>query len=308
MKTEPHASKKFKTGMFRLIQNVSVLDVLIDRFIFQPLNDAHVADWPVHAVKVGMGLDDPGLASIEAMASLIPSCVGTDVSGWDWAVSEDLVMLGAEVLVSMLPKSNTMTKLVYASCLKACRKVWAIPGNSANDAILCVCPISGVWETGSYLTALLNSINRQLLYHLAMGLEDGNWSAKLYNSRINPELPRVMTMGDDALESWPGGVDLISPYRDLGFTVEVGTSENGSLYEFCSTLFFRDRMPYPTSWPRQVYRALANRDPEYELNLTQLRHELRHLPQLESLMLIVRSLLQDHNMVRARPDQNIANE
>jgi hypothetical protein len=115
--------------------------------------------------------------------------------------------------------------------------------------------------SGSYVTTLFNTLCRLDVSNIAGSTE-------------------AMAAGDDALEDFPPGVDIVQRYSDLGFTLRLEET-----FEFCSHNFRQTNFPvagYPcgwigelASWPKAVCKFFSKRKVTYE-HAVALQHELRH--------------------------------
>jgi hypothetical protein len=80
-------------------------------------------------------------------------------------------------------------------------------------------------------------------------------------------------MGDDCLEQPVSGA--IERYATLGHPVKMYNAKTPDSYEFCSKVFTRVGLAYPSSVTRLIYKALHQPKWTRELH-AQLQMEIRH--------------------------------
>jgi hypothetical protein len=166
IKDEPHYEKKILEGRLRLIFNTGATDIGVWRWLFGPLME-RVVRWNAHSpFKPGMGLHDEGLRDLERwFQQLSPdyrSLVGTDVSGWDWSCWLPLARLAWRVVCAWycLDESSEAAAIMWLCILVHFRKVV-----SFGDHLWAQETDRG-WESGSFVTALLNTVMRVIVGHL----------------------------------------------------------------------------------------------------------------------------------------------
>ena len=157
-----------------------------------------------------------------------------------------------------MAETSDLGKLIFASVVATCRKVWALANGLLFEQIT-----PGMQESGSRMTACRNSKIRVILAFIA----GADWCA---------------AMGDDALEKWPNDVfDPHGNYARLGHVIEIPQLSQGVLYEICSMHFMEDGANIPQNWPKTLYRLLGH-EPDPLLR-RQFNYEMRDLPGLESV-------------------------
>jgi len=260
IKQEPHTLKKLSAGRYRPIMNSSLTDIACDRIVLERLANAEVDQWDKIPSKPGMGLDDRSVVKLRA--GVPPGVLSSDAKAFDFHVSEWSMdgSASVEILQYGVSESSDLAHLIRMSVVVTCRKVWALATGHLFAQIE-----PGIQETGSRMTACRNSKIRVLLAHIAGAL----WCA---------------AMGDDALETWPGGVfDPQGNYARLGHEVVVPSLPPGVEYEFCSTHFYCGAGPaVPQGWAKTFYRLLGHA-PDQTL-LRGFEYELRAHPLLGELL------------------------
>lgn len=235
VKNEPHTSKKVAEGRLRLIMNTGLVDILVSRVVMESLAEAEIAVWDTIPSKPGMGLDDRSIALLETdVCPELGRWQSSDVSGYDWALYEDLFLMSAEVERRQFRVENDsdLACALRMSGRLAVRKVFVLPDGDVLEQAAAFAQ-----ESGSRETAFRNSKIRVLLGYMAGATA-------------------VEAMGDDAKEKWHGPVD-IQAYGALGLTVEVAEVPDGALFEFCSHVFYPGRAE-PTSWAKTLFRLLSH--------------------------------------------------
>lgn len=274
IKGEPHNEKKIAAERWRLIMNSGLCDVLVDRWLFGPQMTTTVVWQRTLPIKPGMGLDDIGLLKLmwwfkKCMSESPTGIQGSDVSMWDWSVLQRVARLAWRLQCRLqgVPEDSDLARLQWIAVLLKFRKVISM-GRGGVYAQEC----RYSWESGSYITALFNSYMRIVVaYLVACEVRDGKhvWSGFPYAT--------PSSMGDDAVED--RAIELERYWRYMLKAEADGLAEGD--VEFCSTFFPHDgSWPWPTSWPRTLYRYITLAGPDARL---QLEYDLRHWPRLQQL-------------------------
>jgi len=254
VKNELHSDLKVSQGRMRLIMSVSVVDQLVERVLNGPQNQAEIATWQTIFSKPGMGLDDEGLASLTDQISMMGQAQSSDVTGFDWCVSQGWLDFDAKAR-EIASGDHRQLHLKRAFCLGMSVVVF-------SDGVVWAQTEPGVQKSGSYNTSSTNSRIRAALAHLVA------WRAGVE--------PAVIAMGDDAVER-RSDPDPVTAYGRLGFALkEVSTSK----IEFCAYHFGADGW-FPVRWHKMLANMLWTkpRDAAHATELlVALSYELRHAP------------------------------
>lgn len=258
VKNELHGKLKVSQGRMRLIMSVSVVDQLVERVLNGAQNNLEIENWTTIPSKPGMGLGDDGLRELEASFRAMKSPLSSDISGFDWSVSQWWLETDA-LSRALLTKRGADMHLKRAVCLGKSTLVF-------SDGVMWFqSSFFGVQKSGSYNTSSTNSRIRAML-------------AALVAKRSGQPTWNVAAMGDDAVED--SAFDDLSPaYQQLGFRLKEASRE----IEFCAYKFDLAGNYEPVRWHKMLANLLwttpRNDLAAWEL-LVALRHELRHSPHL----------------------------
>lgn len=269
VKNELHSTAKVQEGRMRIIASVSVIDQLVERVLNGPQNNAEIASHEYLPSKPGMGTHDEGLASLRRSIGKLGSPMSSDISGFDWSVSQEWLDLDARVRARLAGAGRLSRMFVNrATCLGKSRLVF-------SDGDVWDQQLPGVQKSGSYNTSSTNSRIR-----VALGLlvaKRGGWEGA------------VMAMGDDAVEHVPRGMrcGIVELYGDLGFTLKDPSRE----IEFCAYRFKPEGYE-PVRWHKMLASLLNSRPrPEAVAELkAALAYELRHSPHLHRAMGVLQAV------------------
>lgn len=273
IKDEPHKREKLDKSRFRIISGVSLVDNIIERFLFSRLNKAEIEMNEDIPFKPGMGLHDDGQEALYSwfckVQSEYPVC-STDVSQWDWSVFEELLDADLQYRRFFANDNPVWYKLAKARFLCIKYKVFQLPSGKMFSQV-----VGGILPSGSYLTSSTNSHMRLILsfiVQLRLGHEIGS------------EFAEGGQMGDDAIERYLEG--LLDEYRDLGFTVKGVDLMSEGKFSFCSTYWDGNSKGFPESWAKTLFRFLHKKttDPLYPEYRRQFIRDLRHHPNLDDLI------------------------
>lgn len=269
VKGELHTLKKIQEGRVRLIMVESLIDQMIERFLFGAQNRMEVDFHRDLPSKPGMGLHDSGLDDLEDHLSSLVYPTSSDAKAYDWSVQEWMLLadLRRRQHLGGIDPASELGLAMRGRMLCLSRSLFL-----TGDGVVWEQTIPGVMKSGSLLTATTNSWIRAFLCHL-VHLGEGIDGKAL-----------CMTMGDDAVESNPRRLDLGAAYARFGMEiVEVGATE------FCSTEF-HPRRRYPQGWAKVVATYLHSPPrpglEDVELYET-LKYNLRYLPELPRVLDVV---------------------
>lgn len=259
VKGELHTSKKLQEGRVRLIMVQSLIDQLIERFLFGAQNKAEIAQHEQLPSKPGMGLHDEGLQHIDSEIEGLTQPSATDAKAYDWSIQWWHLLLDVLVRIRLagLNMSSPLARAMFARmrCLAMARMVF-------GDGVIWDQVVAGMMKSGSYLTASSNSRMRYAMAFLVHGIGGG----------VGNKL--AITMGDDCVESNPHGLDLRKAYWRYGFNIEPAED-----LEFCSTDLGTMFKWAPQNWAKSAgtYLQTKPRDAEHEREMfAGLKFTLRH--------------------------------
>lgn len=264
VKNELHSELKVAQGRMRLIMSISVVDQLVERVLNSAQNQSEIRVWEDIPSKPGLGLHDEGLASLEAQIKKLGRPQSSDITGFDWCVSQWWLDFDA-VARERLSGDVSGMHLKRACCLGLSVIVF-------SDGVMWAQTTRGVQKSGSYNTSSTNSRIRAACAFI-VGWRNG----------IDPA---VIAMGDDAVER-AGVGDPVSAYARLGFKLkELSTAA----IEFCAYRFDLVGGFFPVRWQKMLATMLA-REPRDVAHAAELRaalaYELRHSGMVERALGIV---------------------
>lgn len=261
VKNELHSESKVLEGRFRLIMSVSIVDQIVERVLNGRQNNLEIESWQTIFSKPGMGLDDDGLKSLEDQIARMANPLSSDISGFDWSVSQEWLDLDARCR-AILTGDRLEMHLKRSCCLGYSLFVLS------DGTLLAQEGWRGVQKSGSYNTSSTNSRIRAMLALLV-----GSWRG--YQAD-------VIAMGDDAVEDSPDD-DLATSYLQLGFRLK----EQSRDIEFCAYGYDLHGGYRPVRWHKMLASMLWTK-PRDELHkqelLVALAHELRHSPHRDRAM------------------------
>lgn len=272
IKDEPHKAEKLKDNRLRVISGVSLVDNIIERVLFSTQNKIEIQLNEHIPYKPGMGLHDDGQ---KALYSWFQRCqrafklCSTDVSAWDWSVPGYLMDMEKDYRLATGSTTGGWATLVSCYMYGLARKVFQLPSGEMFEQT-----IPGIQASGTYITSSGNSHMRHMLaslVQLCLGYDfDG--------------VAEGCQMGDDALERFLDG--LLEMYVSLGFKVKGVSMMPDGVFSFCSTFWDKDWRGQPESWTKTLFRFLFKNpgDPLFESYRQQLERDLRHYPNLTSLL------------------------
>jgi hypothetical protein len=87
IKDEPHSKAKAKEGRWRLIQAMSIVDLLIEKHLYLEVHEWNLHHWRDSPIKVGMSQMDEDLTRVWGMVK--SGLVGSDMTAFDWCQDDD---------------------------------------------------------------------------------------------------------------------------------------------------------------------------------------------------------------------------
>lgn len=275
IKNEPHTLKKLHNNMERIIGGVSVVDQIIDRFLFSPQNSLEIEEFVNIPSKAGMGLNDSGITQIydivkEAESKGVDLCE-FDVSSWDWTVQSYEFDFDCELRIKLygISPNSQLASLIRnrTHCIKNACYV-------TSSGYLLAQTVPGIMKSGLYCTASSNShINYFNLWQAG-----AKWA---------------IVMGDDGVAQYVEG--LKETYERSGKIFKLCKKVTSQDFNFCSTQF-TSGVGVPTNLSKIVLNALSKKissDEQYSELETAWKFSLRNLP--DKGQHIVQALRACHN-------------
>lgn len=266
VKGEMHPSRKVNTP--RLIMAISMVDQVVERYIFSDWVNEEKDNFPNMSNMVGIGRSPEHDRTITQRVKSITKLFGlgptaSDVSGWERSVSSD-TMDEVALILSMKARGSKEAVQHWSHLCKVWAKVSARVTYIVNGKLYYSFN-PGMMPSGTFLTSYGNGIMRQLFSYAA-------------GSKY------ALTLGDDCLEWNNNPRSLIDCYTGWGLkTRDVQTfSSDGTEFRFCSKYYNSSEsemhpLVVPESWAKMVatYANLAHRSPAHYVALSM---ELQGLP------------------------------
>lgn len=292
VKDEPHASRKFASGKYRLISAFSIVDQIVDRMLYTLQNKTEILNWTTCPSKPGLSLADDGLM---IMAETFQDMLGrgklraTDISGWDWSVQEWELWFDAERRIQLAgaEDDDLWSLLVKARTFMISHKVFALPDGELVSQILPGVQGSGLFNTSSGNSVMRNGCELVAEEECAeeLGIDISGWP-----------LDKV-AMGDDAVAKHTFDEVLVK-LKEYGHTVrecEYFTDLDG--VEFCSHTWNSLGLASPNNVAKTLFRFFSHRTSSPDLLgwYVQLAYELRHVKGIDALLNYARVWAEDAN-------------
>lgn len=262
IKNELHPPRKARSGKWRIVQCVSLVDQLVERVLYSIPVMALKIRYPRSDAVVGIGFTDHMTAEFYdvVMADMTKDACATDVSGWDTTVGASFIEEASEALIrSCSNPTEEWVRAVRGHVHGLLNPAFLVPTKGGFEVVSRNRP--GGMLSGSFLTTTFNTL------------------ARLDVSRLAGSI-RCKAAGDDAIELFPPEVDPVEAYRRLGFKLRLEPRSDG--FVFCSHLYPHlspDKAPL-LSWRKAVANFLLLGKPSPEQRVA-IRHELRHNSELE---------------------------
>lgn len=254
IKNEPHKVEKIKTGRFRLIAKVSIVDEVIQRLLYYNQNCMEIENWLTCPSKPGIGMtDEMASAFVKLMP---PNGESSDVSGLDWSIKGwqlDLEIQQRIMLCNASPESS------YSVVASTHAKAIGLAVFVLSDGSMIAQRVYGLVKSGEYVTSSRNS---RVRVNLSI-MTGSKWS---------------QAQGDDCCDSViPNKVEA---YKQFGFTLRDIEPFGDENFEFCSHRWSRTRgIAVPLNWEKMTINLL-NSAPSMDM-LFQYEYVMRHSPKLE---------------------------
>lgn len=268
IKNEPHSKKKFRTCRYRLISNIDLIDLLIEKLLFDGQNKAEIANWTECPSAPGINLS--GDAALEGFAGRIlrisdnlADAASADITGFDWSVKEWELLMDGRVRARLMgaKPGSWLYRVIMNRIYVLCRPLYVLP-----DGQLLTQTQPGVQKSGSNNTSSTNSRIRVALAYLV----GAKWA---------------VAMGDDCLEQAVENAEDL--YAKYGHTLKMYEHCKG-YFLFCSMIFNCDAagLIHPEDGTKTLYRLLEQKEldrPLYE----QFQREMRNHPRLSEFNAVI---------------------
>jgi len=276
VKNELHSEKKLNNGKVRLVFNVSVVDLIIERILFDAFNKTSIKHWTTSPSLPGMGFDDAKYAGLVEMMNRILIMATSDVSGMDFTVArEDMIMY-------FLVCSNNSGAFIGSFLYRAMWNRILCFGRSEihfSNGLIIKQMIDGFVKSGGGLTSSMDSFTRW-----SWGCVVGIKSAELRTDGTSEDWLTanshlIHAMGDDCFEPYVEGA--IELYRQYGVTMKEYLKSNlDDGLDFCGHTFSRGPCKL-LRWEKSLAEMLQKFYPtemQQHESFAGIMYELRHQP------------------------------
>lgn len=263
IKNELHSSSKAAEGRWRIISSQSLVTQLVERLMCGAQNELEISMYEGLPSLPGMGLHDEGLEVLASRILKLDDPTGSDIMGWDWCLSQELMDLDAKrraILARAAEEFHMYPKLL---------RLLGYAVFVLSDGALVAQIARGIMDSGSYLTSSTNSAIRALC-----AMDDGV-------PVMSVNLPGAM--GDDCFESGRGrsNAAICRSYLRLGMRVKCiqRLSTDGHV-EFCSYAFDAGGGFTRVNWGKAVATFFYTwpRPEVFDERFNTLKWDLRHAP------------------------------
>lgn len=237
VKKEPHKDKKCKEGRFRLIMAVSMEDTMIDRMLYQRIQQSVVEDFADNPVKSGYS---PLQGGFRVLAASFPKgSLSIDKQGWDFTVKAWMINLWDQFLQDLVGQGPSWWIAIHRARFEAlygpeCEYQFK-DGTRAKQLY------KGIMKSGCYNTLFLNSVGQLILALLAC-------------KRLGYKLGEFWTVGDDTVEEIRDDIErYIREIESMGYVVKEYSVN--SFVEFCGFLSSETKVR-PNYLAKHLFKAL----------------------------------------------------
>lgn len=272
IKNEPHPSRK--ADRLRVVNSLSIVDQLVERFLFSKLLQVLHDVYPHSGVLSGVGFTDDQSAVLCRLYSTICdnappgfSPYSEDVSGWDRTFSDERMQFVFKRLVEKADGPDWWKRSLLFWGKRLTRPVFVIQERKGYS--IWVARYPGRMLSGSLVTTACNGVARL----------DSMYESGAISPFANGD-DGVSLRADKQIES---SVRLYKDY--LGISVRAFEKHDRRGFAFCSHWFDCSRnVSYLTSWPKALFRLLTRFSTESTME--DFHREIRHHPDVEKLMLV----------------------
>ena len=263
VKNEFHTVEKCRTGRYRLICSLSIVDEVVERLLYSNQNKIEIASWLDIPSKPGIGFTDAMNREVwnrRKDVVLAGKAAWADISGWDWNVKQWMLEADSEI----------RSRLVWGVGADEFRALAAVQSSimennvfvlSSGEMFAQVEP--GIMLSGRYVTSSTNSRMRIL----AARLVGAEWAD---------------AAGDDSLEDYVPGA--LESYDSMGLLVKYYEKCSDGRFSFCSHEYSEEAC-FLESWEKGLLNLLQG--PYDEERHSQFLYEYRGSPQLRSCVELI---------------------
>lgn len=265
IKNEFHPIEKIKSGRFRIVCNVSLVDEIVMRLLCTKQNDSDSNNcYRGQGTAIGwdfMSGDYESARCYESVASWVEEACTNDASGWDWSVAEWCFDIDLEVRIKLNGAAPD------SSFQRILRNVYICLANSVfvtSDGKMYRAKFRGIQKSGLFNTGHTNSRMRNGVAFLC-GCD------------------KSISMGDDNMSTHVDGYEEKALVYGFKLT-DMRKNEPGGGFEFCSHMFYPDKCV-----PLNVWKGLANllNSGANLERLEQFRDRYRHAPEIEEVERVI---------------------
>jgi hypothetical protein len=164
MKSEPHPRAKWSVGRFREIMMLSLVDQTLERMLWTYMHEEEIRSWKdSRSTHVGISFTDEANSLMLDKFSTYKRPVATDMSGWDYHVTYEL--LNAELSVRLAQVDVEGFRDIHEKIARNRLEVFSRSVILEGSSVI-VQDRPGIQKTGSYLTSNGNSHMRSILAFL----------------------------------------------------------------------------------------------------------------------------------------------
>lgn len=243
LKNEPHPSRKSKSGGWRIVICLTLVDQLVERVLYTNFINAVKYAYPGPGVVIGIGFTDEQSLQFNKSLDRTKPMMSTDVEGWDRSVDETWTHEFAERRRRALPSTGFIR---YGVAITRNNEIMVDPvyivDVGGDETHLYMRGSPGGIISGRLLTNFMGGDIR-----LEVAFQAGAEYAK--------------ACGDDCIEVHANQASVVERYRKLGFKLRKPVKLKDTELEFCSHEYSKDSnyKPRLTSWPKAFHKLLTRK-------------------------------------------------
>lgn len=194
IKAEPIKKTKVEKGAYRLISGVGITDTLVDRLLMGNLCDRVIDTYDKQPILIGW---NPAGGGWNWLRKKLNSPLCADKSAWDWTVQPWMI----EIVRRFVQRISFGVDATWNTRFN--NRLDALYGENVimkTDCDLQLRTIAaGVQKSGSLTTIFFNSLWQLAIHELA-------------TLRMGVEMPVPYCLGDDTVQDFPYGPDVMTEY------------------------------------------------------------------------------------------------
>ncbi|APG75916.1 hypothetical protein 2 [Hubei sobemo-like virus 31] len=234
VKPEPHNERKMRSGRYRLISSVSIIDQIIDAMLFGEMNEIMIHNWPMLPTRVGWS---PYYGGWKQMP-YAKTQMAIDKTAWDWSVQGWLPEIVLELRKRLCRNLTSDWERLANWRYKA---LFGNPTLVTSGGLFLRQKQSGVMKSGCYNTIIDNSIMQIVLHDLVC-------------QTLNIPIGSIIAMGDDTLQDALFGEERERYLEELSRYCNVKVCNVSN--EFCGMHFNIDGRVEPVYRAKHAYKIL----------------------------------------------------